>query len=103
MIVTAIFKAKQGKETELRSELHTGARASWNEVGVRGYSVHELMDQPGTFMNIEIYADESAFQAHLDTPHVKSFIAKLDDLLSEPLTVYQGKALFAGENLKASL
>ena len=103
MIVTAIFKAKQGKEEELRNELHAGASASWAEAGVRGYNVHELIDQPGTFMNIEVYADEAAFKAHLETPHVKSFLGKLDDLLSEPLTVYQGKALFVGENSKAAL
>ena len=103
MIVTAIFKAKPGKESELREELHGGASASWDEVGVRGYHVHELIDQPGTFMNIEVYKDEAAFQSHLETPHVKSFLGKLDDLLAEPLTVDQGKALFGGENSKAAL
>jgi quinol monooxygenase YgiN len=103
MIVTAIFKAKAGKVEELRSELHSGARASWLETGVRGYNVHELIDQPGTFMNIEVYVDEAAFKAHLETPHVKSFLEKLDDLLAEPLTVYQGSALFGGENSKAAI
>ena len=103
MIVTAIFKARPGKETELRNELHGGASASWNEAGVRGYHVHELIDQPGTFMNIEVYENEAAFQSHLETAHVKSFIGKLDDLLAEPLTVYRGKALFGGENSKAAL
>ena len=67
MIVTAIFKAKPGKESELREELHGGASASWNEVGVRGYHVHELIDQPGTFMNIEVYKDEAAFQSSTET------------------------------------
>jgi quinol monooxygenase YgiN len=65
--------------------------------------VHELVDQPGTFMNIEIYVDEDAFKSHLETPHVKSFLGKLDELLSEPLTVYQGNPLFSGENSKAAL
>ena len=103
MIVTAIFKAKPGKESELRNELHGGASASWNEAGVRGYHVHELIDQPGTFMNIEVYKDAAAFASHLETSHVKSFLGKLDDLLSEPLTVYQGNALFGGESSKAAL
>ena len=103
MIVTAIFKAKPGKEGELRSELHAGATASRAEPGVRAYTVHELIDQPGTFMNIEVYADEAAFKTHLETAHVISFLGKLDDLLAEPLTVYQGSALFGGENSKAAL
>jgi quinol monooxygenase YgiN len=93
MIVTAIFKAKPGKETELRNELHGGASASWNESGVRGYHVHELIDQPGTFMNVEVYENEAAFQSHLETAHVKSFIGKLDDLLAEPLDCVSGQGV----------
>ena len=103
MIVTAIFQAKPGKEDELYDELHSGAAASWQEVGVKGYFVHKLNDKPGVFMNIEVYADEAAFKSHLETSHVKSFLGKLVDLLSEPLTVFQGVSLFGGENSKAAL
>lgn len=54
-------------------------------------------------MNIEVYADDAAFQAHLETPHVKAFLGMLDDLLANPLTVYQGRAQFAGENPKSAI
>ena len=54
MIVTAIFKAKAGKESDLLAELHAGATESWKEDGVRGYYVHKLLDQPATYMNIEV-------------------------------------------------
>lgn len=103
MIVTAIFQAKPGKEDKLHDELHAGAAASWQEVGVKGYFVHRLNDKLGAFMNIEVYADEAAFKSHLETSHVKSFLGKLDDLLSEPLTVFQGVSLFGGEDSKAAL
>jgi quinol monooxygenase YgiN len=103
MIVTAIFKAKPGKEVELHAELRAGAAESWKEGGVRGYYVHELIDQPGSYMNIEVYKDAAAFASHLETNHVKAFLGKLEELLAEPLTVYQGTALFGGENSKAAL
>lgn len=103
MIVTAIFEAKSGKSDELRKQLHNGATASWQETGVKSYAVHELIDRPGVFMNIEVYENEAAFKSHLETAHVKSFLAMLDDLLANPLTVYQGRALFSGENLKSSI
>jgi len=103
MIVTAIFEAKPGKEAELHAQLQAGAKASWQESGVLSYAVHELIDRPGVFMNIEVYKDEAAFQSHLETPHVKSFLAVLDDLLANPLTVYQGKALFADQDPKSAL
>jgi quinol monooxygenase YgiN len=54
-------------------------------------------------MNIEVYRDEDAFKSHLDSPHVKAFLGMLDDLLANPLTVYQARALFAGENPKSSI
>lgn len=103
MIVTAIFQAKQGKEMQLRDQLHAGAQESWKESGVQAYAVHTLSDRPGAFMNIEVYSSEADFKSHLETPHVKSFLGMLDDLLENPLTVYQGSALFSGEDSKSAL
>ncbi len=103
MIVTAIFEAKAGKADELRKQLHSGASQSWKESGVKSYAVHELIDRPGVFMNIEVYENEAAFKSHLETDHVKAFLGMLDDLLANPLTVYQGSALFVGESAKSSI
>jgi quinol monooxygenase YgiN len=103
MIVTAIFEAKNGKADELRKQLYNGATASWQEAGVKTYAVHELLDRPGVFMNIEVYENEAAFKSHLETAHVKSFLGMLDDLLENPLTVYQGVSIFSGENKKSSI
>jgi len=103
MIVTAIFEAKAGKADELRKQLQAGANASWQEAGVKIYAVHEVIDKPGTFMNIEVYESEAAFTSHLETAHVKAFLGMLDELLANPLTVYQGKAIFAGGNNKSAL
>jgi len=74
MIVTAIFEAKAGKADELRKQLHNGASASWQESGVKSYAVHELIDRPGVFMNIEVYENEAAFKSHLETAHVKGIL-----------------------------
>ena len=103
MIVTAIFESKNGKAEELRNQLHNGASESWKEAGVLSYAVHELKDRPGVFMNIEVYKNEEAFASHLETPHVKAFLGMLDELLANPLTVYQGRALFTGEHAKAAI
>lgn len=103
MIVTAIFTAKPEKLEELKMQLHAGATASWNEPGVRFYAVHEVEDDKNSFMNIEVYESEAAFQSHLETPHVKSFLGMLDELLAKPLTVYKGNGLFIGENAKSEI
>jgi quinol monooxygenase YgiN len=103
MIVTAIFQAKQGKEMQLREQLHAGAKESWKEPGVLAYAVHTLSDRPGAFMNIEVYSSKADFKSHLETPHVKSFLRMLDDLLEDPLTVYQGTTIFSEEDSKSAL
>lgn len=103
MIVTALFKAKPGYENDLKKILHETAQASWQENGVRSYAVHQIKDEVGSFLNVEIYESKQAFETHLATNHVKTIIDALDHLLSEPAQILQMNGLFVGEHSKSSL
>ncbi len=103
MILSAIFRAKEGKRVELLSELHAVAIESRKEAGVKFYLVHEIEDQPNSFMNIEVYDSEESFQMHLKTPHVVGILGKLNDLLETPLVAYKGNQLFNTEGPKSTL
>lgn len=92
LVVVAIATAQAGKETELKSRLDGVATASWDEPGVVTYAVHDLVDQPGSFMMVEVYASQAAFGAHLETDHVKALIADLGTLVEGELVVHQGHA-----------
>jgi quinol monooxygenase YgiN len=91
-IVTAVATAKAGQEAELKSRLEGVATASWDEPGVVTYAVHDVIDAPGQFMMVEVYANDQAFDDHLATDHVKALIADLPTLVEGDLVVYQGKA-----------
>jgi quinol monooxygenase YgiN len=91
-VVVAIAIAKQGQEAALAQRLEEVARASWAEEGVVRYAVHALQDTPGSFMMVEVYSSESAFEAHLATDHVVALIGDLPSLVEGDLTVYQGIA-----------
>jgi quinol monooxygenase YgiN len=102
-IVVAVATAKAGQEAELKSRLEGVATASWNEEGVLTYAVHDVVDQPGQFMMVEVYASDQAFDDHLATDHVKALIADLSDLVDGDLIVYQGKACDFSAGAKGSL
>ena len=92
LVVVAIATAQAGKEAELNSRLEGVATASWDEPGVVTYAVHDLRDHPGSFMMVEVYASQAAFDAHLETAHVKALIADLGSLVEGELVVHQGTA-----------
>ena len=91
-VVVAVAVAQSGKEDELGSRIRHVAEQSWLEPGVVSYAVHNVADQPGHYMMVEVYASDEAFQDHLDTDHVKQLIADLPHLIDGELTVYQGHA-----------
>lgn len=103
LVVVAIATAQAGKESELKSRLEGVAVASWDEPGVVTYAVHDLVDQPGSFMMVEVYASQAAFDAHLETEHVKALIADLGSLVEGELVVHQGVATDFSAGTKGSL
>lgn len=103
LVVVAIAKAQSGKKLELGSRLEGVARASWEEPGVVSYAVHDLVEASGEFMMVEVYENRAAFDAHLDTKHVKALIADLDSLVEGDLVVHQATASAFSEGQKGSL
>jgi quinol monooxygenase YgiN len=68
-VVSAHWRAKEGKEgrlAELIDELTAPSRA---EPGNRFYQAQRAVDDPRLFYLYEQYADEAAYQAHMETEH----------------------------------
>jgi quinol monooxygenase YgiN len=68
-VVSAHWRAKQGKEerlAELIEELTPPSRA---EPGNLFYQAQRAVDDPQLFYLYEQYADEAAYQAHMDSDH----------------------------------
>ena len=103
LVVVAIATAQAGKEAELKSRLEGVATASWDEPGVVTYAVHDLRDHPGSFMMVEVYSSQAAFDAHLETAHVKALIADLGSLVEGELVVHQGTATDFSAGSKGAL
>jgi len=89
-VVVAIAASREGRTQVLAARLEHVAKASWAEEGVVSYAVHALPETPGSFMMVEVYASDAAFEDHLATEHVVAFIADLPTLVDGDLVVYQG-------------
>lgn len=91
-VLVVIAQPQAGKESELKSRLEGVARASWEEAGVVTYAVHDLVDSLGGLMLVEVYENQAAFDSHLETRHVKEFLADVGSLVDGELVIYEATA-----------
>jgi len=73
-VVLAQFEVKSGQLAPMVEAAKIDAKAAVaNEPGCRRFDVLVPRDGADRVVLYEIYDDEAAFQAHLETPHLKAF------------------------------
>ena len=65
-----IFKAKTGKEEELRQTLQNLIAPTLSEEGCIAYQLHQSLDNPSEFMFYESWMNPEAHEKHGQTPHI---------------------------------
>ena len=79
------FKTKPGKAAEferLFKDLQVKVKA--NEPGVLVYDLTKASDEPDTYVAVEFYADQAAFDRHVEQPYFTAVIGQLLDLWENP-------------------
>jgi quinol monooxygenase YgiN len=83
LVIIAEFEVKPGKLAAFLEHAAVDARHSVaDEPGCRQFTVTVDREAPDRVVLFEVYDDDAAFDAHLETPHLKAF---REDI--EPLTV----------------
>ena len=83
-VVVADFQVKPGKLGEFVEIAKVDAAASVaNEPGCHRFDVATPRDGSDRVIFYEIYEDEAAFNAHLETPHLKAFRDGIADLVED--------------------
>ena len=83
-VVVAQFEVKAGQLSAMVEAAKTDAAASVaNEPGCRRFDVLVPRDGAERVVLYEIYDDEAAFQAHLETPHLKAFRDAIGPLVQD--------------------
>jgi quinol monooxygenase YgiN len=68
-VVSAHWRAKEGKADRLAAVIEELAPPSREEPGNLFYQAHRAVEDPQLFYLYEQYADEAAYQAHMDSDH----------------------------------
>ena len=84
VMIVARFNAKAGKEEEVEKILVSLVEPTRAEEGCVFYYLHRVKEEKGHFLFYECFRDEEAFNFHVETPYIKGFFDRTDELLSEP-------------------
>ena len=82
--VFALVKAKPGMEETVKQELSALVGPTLAEEGCINYDLHQSLDHKAHFRFYENWTCKELLDRHLQSAHVKLFIAKADQLLAEP-------------------
>ena len=83
--IIAVLKAKPGKNDALKQVLAALVAPTRQEPGNVEYALFQLRDAPDTFYVRESWHDRAGLDAHIALPHFQAFMARMDELLAEPL------------------
>jgi quinol monooxygenase YgiN len=84
VLLVARFRAKAGKEEEVGNILESAVEPTRAEEGCVFYYLHQIKEEKGHFLFYECFRDEEAFKVHVETPYIKGFLDRQDELLAEP-------------------
>ena len=83
-IIIASMKIKEGHKVAFVEALLEDAQASVkNEPGCHRFDVIQDVGDPNLVWLYEAYTDEAAFQAHMQTPHLKKLLDTIGDWREE--------------------
>jgi len=72
------FIARSGQEEALRRMLEEMVTPSRAEPGCLRYDIYEMNAEPGRFVVVEAWEDESALEGHKNTEHYKYYKANYE-------------------------
>jgi quinol monooxygenase YgiN len=74
LIVTAFWQVNPGEESMIAGLLKQFLPQAQKEPGVQEFQIHQNTAKPGEFFFYEVFAGETAFAEHQQTPHFKDII-----------------------------
>jgi len=71
LTIVAFFEAEPGREDELAASLQSLVAPTRAEVGCLNYDLHRDLERPGRFLFYENWATREAWEAHMETDHLR--------------------------------
>ena len=86
----AVVTAKDGRMDELKSVLATLTEETRKEAGAIEYFFFNDRNDPNTFISYEKWTNAEEEDKHWHTPHLKSAVEQLNDILVGNPIIYKG-------------
>jgi len=85
-LAVATFFAKPGSQEISREWILKTATASRKELGVEKYLINVIDETLGHFLLVGVYSSDDAFNEHVNSVHVQSFLNAVPDLVEDNIT-----------------
>jgi quinol monooxygenase YgiN len=85
--VLALLKAKPGLEEQVKHELLALVEPTRAEEGCINYDLHQGAQDKSLFMFYENWTSQADLDRHGQSPHIKKFHAKQEELLAQPTEI----------------
>ncbi|MGC5772740.1 putative quinol monooxygenase [Paenibacillus pabuli] len=86
--ICAILKAIPGYENQLHDELLKLIEPSRAEKGCIQYKLHQSLEEKGTFVFYESWADENAITEHVNTEHYQTYRKNIETIIDTTEVYY---------------
>lgn len=84
VVVAAVIRAKQGRESDLERELRALIPPTRVEAGCINYDLHRSVDDRAVFLFHETWKSREDLERHLKTDHIASFMRNVETILDQP-------------------
>jgi quinol monooxygenase YgiN len=85
LTLTANFLVQPGEEKRFLEAARKVLEPTRAESGCIDYRLHRSQDTPGAFVFYENWESRADLDRHLETPHIKGFVAEIEPILVAPI------------------
>lgn len=86
-VIIVRLPVRPGLEGPFLARMAPVIEASHREPGVLAYQLHRGTENTSEFVTYGLFSDHQAFEQHLHSPHVSSWLSELPRWLSDPMVV----------------
>ena len=87
LVVIATLPGKPDKREEIAAALAKAAAASRGDAGCVSYAFHRDLENPDSYVSVEVWEDQASLDAHFQAPHLAELLAVAGDLLAGEVTI----------------
>lgn len=91
LVVIATLPGKPDKRDEIAEVLAKAAATSRGDAGCLSYAFHRDLENPDSYVSVEVWEDQASLDAHFATPHLAELFRVAPDLLdgAPVITTYE--------------